>query len=106
MVFALRTWSLHSVLLLTAQVKSEVEDLQPLVTSAEETLQHAKTHVEHMLNLNPIPNEHQLHPVFKNETEHLAYEMKKLSTKLHEVVRIIKQTPILMLGWAASGYLK
>lgn len=104
-------WFLHSelvayILLLTAQVKSEVEDLQPLVTSAEETLQHAKTHVEHMLNLNPIPNEHQLHPVFKNETEHLAYEMRKLSTKLHEVVRIIKQTPILMLGWAASGYLK
>lgn len=87
---AFRTCFLQSVLLLNAQVKSEVEDLQPLVTSAEETLQHAKTHVEHMLNLNPIPNEQQLHPVFKNESEHLAYEMRKLSTKLHEAVRIIK----------------
>lgn len=71
------------------QVRAEVVDLQPVLSSTETSIQSAKTHVEHMLNLSPIPNEDKLAPIVKNESDHLAYEIKQFATSLHEKVSFV-----------------
>ncbi|XP_046677161.1 MOB kinase activator-like 2 [Homalodisca vitripennis] len=62
------------------------EDLQPLVKSAEDNLAAAKVHVEHMLNLSPLPNAEKIPSIVKDESDHLAHEIKKLANQLQAAV--------------------
>lgn len=62
------------------------EDLSPLLANTEEKLKNATTHVNHMLGLDPLPNPDKLQPLVKNESDHLAYELKKFAGKLQDSV--------------------
>uniref|UniRef100_A0A1B6MGP8 Protein TsetseEP domain-containing protein n=1 Tax=Graphocephala atropunctata TaxID=36148 RepID=A0A1B6MGP8_9HEMI len=78
--------ALFAAILCLSYARVQGEDLQPLVKSTEDTVAAAKTHVEHMLNLSPLPNADKIPPIVTNETAHLAYEIKKLATQLQEAV--------------------
>ncbi|XP_054274681.1 box A-binding factor-like [Macrosteles quadrilineatus] len=81
------------VLFSLTYVLCEVEDLQPIYKSTEETLQKAKTHVDHMLNMSPLPNAEKIPSLVKNESEHMAHEIKKLATHLQEKIATGEHSP-------------